>query len=307
MNDMNRREFVERAAAAAGGVALAGVAPQERRVRRWPTTVRLGRTGIRTSLLGIGTGTRGWNKQSNQTRLGQQQFTALVRHALDNGVRLFDCADMYGSHSYLREALKGVPRHRYVLLTKTAHRQADEVRADIDRFRQELGVDMIDIVLMHVVTEPDWNVRYRGVMEVLEEARSRRTIRAHGCSCHSFQALEAAAADPWVQVNLARLNPWGRMMDEKPGEPAARAPELVRPVLERMRAAGKGVLGMKILAEGRAVRGEDRGERIRESVRFAVSTGTMDAMVIGFESIQQFDEVLRELRAAVADVGLRVA
>lgn len=286
---------------------LAGSPPQERRVRRWPSSVPLGKTGIRTSLLGIGTGSVGWNKQSNQTRLGQEKFTALIRHAFDSGVRLFDCADMYGSHPFLREALKGIPRDRYVIQTKTVHRNADEVRADIDRFRQELGVDQIDIVLMHVVTEPDWNVRYRPVMDVLEEARQKKKIRAHGCSCHSFAALEAAAAEPWVQVDLARFNPWGRIMDEKPGEPASRAPELVKPVLEKMRAAGKGVLGMKILAEGRAVRGEDRVERIRESVRFAVASGAVDAMVIGFESPQQIDEVLRELRAAVADIGLRTA
>ena len=81
--------------------------------------VTLGKTGIQVSLVGMGTGSVGSGQASNQTRLGVKEFTRVVRHALDQGVRFFDVADQYGSHVYLREALKGVPREQYVIQTKT--------------------------------------------------------------------------------------------------------------------------------------------------------------------------------------------
>ena len=67
----------------------------------------------------MGTGSIGTGQASNQTRLGVKEFTRVVRHALDHGVCFFDVADQYGSHVYLREALKGVPRDQYVIQTKT--------------------------------------------------------------------------------------------------------------------------------------------------------------------------------------------
>ncbi|MCC6729108.1 MAG: aldo/keto reductase [Chthonomonadales bacterium] len=306
---INRREFVGRIAGAAGALALGSAVEAEaaQRPRKPTDRVRLGRTALRSSILGVGTGTIGSNHQSNQTRLGQEAFTAVIRHAFDSGVNLFDCADQYGSHTFLREALRGVPREKYVVQTKTNSRTAEGARADLDRFRAELGVEVIDIVLMHCLTEGDWNVRFRPVMDVLEEARRKGILRAHGVSCHSFEALETAAAEPWVQVDLARLNPWGKIMDTRHDEPEARTPEAVVPVLKRMKGAGKGVIAMKILAEGRMVRGDDRLERARESIRFALASGAMHAMVIGFESVGQVSEVLEQTRVAMAEVDGRVA
>lgn len=312
MPKMNRRDFMKQAAVVSGALAAASAAtdaePAAQRPPRVPSDqVRLGKTGITASLLGVGTGSTGWNRQSNQTRLGQAKFTEIIRHALDRGITFFDAADMYGSHAFLREALRGVAREKYVLQSKIIHRTAEEARADLDRFRRELGVDYIDIVLMHVVTEADWNTRYRGVRDVLEEAKQKKIIRAHGCSCHSFAALETAAADPWVEVDLARFNPWGAHMDQKPGEPPAKTPGQVREVLRKMRRAGKGVIGMKILANGDAVRGDDRLARARESIRFALASNALDTMIIGFESPRQIDEVFEETRVALAELAAQPA
>jgi len=44
---------------------------------------------------------------------------------------------------------------KVTVLTKTFSRDADGVKADLDRFRRELGTDYLDIVLMHCVTEAD--------------------------------------------------------------------------------------------------------------------------------------------------------
>lgn len=304
---MNRREFVERAVVAASALAAAALpaeaGPQKPLAGR---RVKLGKSGRTSSIIGVGTGTVGWNGQSNQTRLGHDEFNRIIRHAYDHGITFFDCADMYGSHTYLREALKSIPREKVIIQTKIIHRTAEEARADLDRFRQELGTDYIDHVLMHVVTEPDWNQRYRGVMDVLEEAKQKHIIRAHGCSCHTLEALETAAAEPWVDVDLARFNPWGRMMDNRRGEPEEKAPDYVKPVLQKMRKEGKAVIGMKILAEGRIVRGlpqEEKLAKARESIRFALASGVIDVMVIGFQSTQEIDEILEQTRLALAEIG----
>src|SRR6185437_4480013 len=107
-------------------------------------------------------------------------------------------------------------------------------------------------------------------MDVLSEAKEKGIIRAHGCSCHSIGALRAAAASPWVEVDLVRLNPIGSHMDADP--------ETVIGVIKQMRASGKGIVGMKILGQG-ALR-----DRQSEAIQYALNSGVLDAFTIGAES-----------------------
>ncbi|MBB5340804.1 aldo/keto reductase [Tunturiibacter gelidoferens] len=247
--------------------------------------VILGNTGIRTSRLAMGTGTIGYGGSSNQTRLGDSPLTKLLLDGYhDNGLRFFDSADSYGSHPYVAEALKHIPRDKVTVLTKTDTRNAAGVRADLDRFRKELGVDYIDIVLIHCVTEGDWTTRYRGIMDVLSEAKQKGTIRAHGVSCHSLPALKAAAASPWVEVDLVRLNPIGSHMDADPAT--------VISVIKQMRAQGKGIVGMKILGQG------DLRDKPAEAIRYALGTGVLDAFTIGAESQREQNNLIQRVAAA---------
>src|SRR5713101_4209100 len=71
-------------------------------------TVTLGETGIRTSLLAMGTGTIGSGHHSNQTALGLKGLSGLLLNGYDHGLRFFDSADAYGSHPHVAEALKHV-------------------------------------------------------------------------------------------------------------------------------------------------------------------------------------------------------
>jgi aryl-alcohol dehydrogenase-like predicted oxidoreductase len=214
---MLRRDFLRRSARTLGAAFLAKTAvaraallepdplPQKFTAQ---DEVVLGQTGIRTSRLAMGTGTIGFGGGSNQTRLGTSPFTTLLLNGYhENGLRFFDSADSYGSHPYVAAALKLLPRDKVTVLTKTDTRNPAGVRADLDRFRTELGVDHIDIVLIHCVTEGDWTTRYRGVMDVLSEAKQKGVIRAHGVSCHSI-SLRAVAASPCRYRSL-RLNPIG--------------------------------------------------------------------------------------------------
>jgi aryl-alcohol dehydrogenase-like predicted oxidoreductase len=186
---MRRREFVQGSLLGAGALARVAHAAQPRA----NDIVTLGPDKIRLSRLAQGTGTKGFRKSSNQTRqLGLQGLADLLRFGFDNGITFWDSADGYGSHPHLREALKSVPRDRVVIMTKTRARTAAEMRADLERFRQEIGTDYLDIVLLHAVTQVDWPEQRKGAMEFLSEARQKKIVRTHGVSCHSLEALRTA-------------------------------------------------------------------------------------------------------------------
>jgi aryl-alcohol dehydrogenase-like predicted oxidoreductase len=248
--------------------------------------VVLGRTGIRTSRLAMGTGTIGGGGESNQTRMGNNPFVKLLLDGYnENGLRFFDTADSYGSHPYVKAAINQLPRDKVVVMTKSDHRDPKVMRADLDRFRKELGTDYIDILLIHCVTEDDWTTRYRGIMDVLSEAKQKGIIRAHGVSCHSIEALRAAAAaSEWVDVDLVRLNPVGAHMDADS--------DTVISVVQQMRKAGTGIVGMKILGQG-AMR-----DRPSDAVRFALGSGVLDAFTIGAESQSEQNDLTRRIAAA---------
>jgi 1-deoxyxylulose-5-phosphate synthase len=289
---MKRREFMVGAASALGAAWIgskwsmsAGTAlPPLPQKFSASDTVVLGKTGIKTSRLAMGTGTVGTGHHSHQTDLGVKALSDMMLNGYDHGLRFFDSADAYGSHPHVAETLKHVPRDKVTVLTKSWSRDPASMRADLDRFRRELGTDYIDVFLMHCLTEGDWTERYRGVMDVLSEAKEKGIIRAHGCSCHSIEALRAAANSPWVEVDLARINPIGSHMDADPGT--------VLSVLRELKAAGKGVIGMKILGQG------DMRNRQEEAIHYALSLNVLDAFTIGAENKSEQEDLIRRIAAA---------
>ena len=68
--------------------------------------VRLGNSGIETTLLGIGTGVHATNRSSFLTRQDMGKSIDVIEHAYDRGIRNFDLADTYGTHPIMAEALK---------------------------------------------------------------------------------------------------------------------------------------------------------------------------------------------------------
>jgi aryl-alcohol dehydrogenase-like predicted oxidoreductase len=301
--DLKRREFLETAVAgtagvlAAAGEAAAALAPAARDPL---AVVPLGKH-LNVTRIGLGTGMRGGMRETNHTRMGQEKFNELARYVYDQGVRLFDVADLYGTHSFLARALQGKPRDSYSVNSKYWFRQGglpEKERPDVDvavkRFLRELRTDYIDLLQLHCVTDPDWNKKLRKQMDLLEELKQKGLVRAHGVSCHSLPALETAANEPWVDVIHARINPAGVRMDLPPKEnPVAR----VVSVLKRAHDKGKGVIGMKIIGEGTF--GNDPQKR-EESVRFVLGLDCVDVLVIGFEKPAEFDDFLPRARRALA-------
>ncbi|MCA9239422.1 MAG: aldo/keto reductase [Planctomycetales bacterium] len=303
ISEFDRRRFLGASAGAAVGIAAqrgalaksdiptnVPASPTTEDVPR-PPLVTLGKTGVKMSRLGQGTGVFGGQRQSNQTRMGFEKLVGLFRHAYDRGIRFFDLADLYGTHVYFREALRSIPREEVAILTKvwwpydgprdktSENHRAQITRSTLERFRHELTTDYLDIVLLHCLTEPEWPNRMTPYMEVLSNEKQMGRVKALGVSCHDFGALKAAAASPWVDVILARINPAGVKMDASPDEVIA--------VLREAKAAGKSILGMKIFGEGQLA------DKREECIQFAQNHDFLDAMTIGFETPEQIDEVLR--------------
>jgi aryl-alcohol dehydrogenase-like predicted oxidoreductase len=301
-----RRQFMKTLTSGAGTIILGKTAMplftfrQEAAINPYKI-VSLGKSGIKTTLLGMGTGFSGYNRSSNITRAGKSVAETLIRNAYEKGIRYFDCADSYGTHPPTKEALKGFSRESYTIGTKIwvgkgGIPEPERPDADIviDRFRKELNTDYIDLVQIHCMTAGDWTDQQKRQMEILDNLKTKKIIRAHGVSVHSLEAMEAAAESPWVDVIHARINPYGEAMDRKD-------PALVIPVIEKLHKSGKGVIGMKLIGNGKF---KDDSEKIDTSMKFVLGLGTVDMIIIGFELPEQIDNYAGRVTRALRELKL---
>ena len=282
---MNRRNFVSMGAA----VPLSAFpyhlyAGAEKKLAS--DVIELGPRKVKVSRLAMGSGTNGGGGSSNQTkRLGLKGVGDLFRAAHDNGVFYWETADQYGTHPHVKEGLKSVKRETVTIESKTHASTEAEMKADIDRFRREMGTDYIDILLLHCMMDNDWPERKKGAMECINELQAKGIVKTKGVSCHTLGALKTAAASPWVEVDQARFNPAGVAMDSDP--------KTVYGVLKQMKAAGKGVIGMKIFGAGRL------RNRTDECLQYALAhTDVMDCFTIGSESIEEFKQLAEKIPEA---------
>jgi aryl-alcohol dehydrogenase-like predicted oxidoreductase len=260
--------------------------------------VTLGRSGLKTTLLGMGTGFSGYNRSSNITRAGVAE--SLIKQAYEKGIRFFDCADSYGTHPFTAAALKGLPREGYTLSSKMWVSQGgipepDRPDADvvIDRFRKELNTDYLDLVQLHCMTDGNWTDKHKKQMDILENLKIKKIIRAHGVSVHSFEALEAAAESSWVDVIHVRINPFGEAMDRK-------NPAEIIPVIEKLHKAGKGIIGMKLIGNGNF---RNDSDKINASLKYVLGLGTVNSIIVGFELPEQIDNYIGRVKNALLAIN----
>lgn len=297
---MKRREFLVRSIAGVGGILLGtkfAAAQEQKTVTFDPyEQVLLGKTKIKVTRVGLGTGMRGGGRQSNHTRMGKERFEALVKACYERGIRLFDAADLYGTHPFLADALVKIPRKDYVLSSKIWWRPGslpEKERPDADvvvqRFLKELNTDYIDMILLHCVSSEKWPEEVSKQMNTLEKLKQKGIIRAHGVSCHSLNALQACVNEPWVDSVHARINPYAVKMDVKTVEEVPN----VAAALKALHKQGKAVVGMKIIGEGDF---RDSDEKRDGSIQYALKLGCVDTMVVGFEKIEEIDDFAARVR-----------
>ncbi|HWB96460.1 MAG TPA: aldo/keto reductase [Bryobacteraceae bacterium] len=275
------------AATVVSGFGGAGILAQTTR-RSATDWVPLGKSGVQVTRLAFGTGTHGGRVQRE---LGQEEFTRLVRHAYDRGIRFFETAESYrGMPEMLATALKGIPRDSYKLMTKYSTPASGDPAPKIDQFRKQLNTEYIDILLLHCLRPPTWATDYRSLQDGFSEAKNKKVILAHGASVHGLPALRTIPGNDWLEVALLRMNHNGTRMD---ADSTREVPEPgnVKEVVAHARkvhSQGMGVIGMKLCGEGRFTEAADRDA----AMKFVLGLGCVDAVTIGFKSTAEIDEAI---------------
>jgi aryl-alcohol dehydrogenase-like predicted oxidoreductase len=301
VQDYSRRQFLATALAGAGVVMaqsglLAGAEARKTSGKQRATDiVALGPTGIKATRLAHGTGWNGGARSSAHTRLGEKAFTQLLRHSIDQGVAFIDTADLYGAHPYVGTALKSVPRDKYILSSKIWPRKeywnspSGGAKEEVDRFRKELNTDVLDICLIHCMTDAEWPKEFERIRDELSELKQKGVVRAVGVSCHDVGALKVAAAHPWVDVFIARINNVGKEaeMDASPDE--------VAPILKQARANGKVVIGMKLFGAGKLTKPEQKDA----SLKYVFQNQLVDAVTIGMMKPKEVDDTIQRVNKAL--------
>jgi aryl-alcohol dehydrogenase-like predicted oxidoreductase len=290
----SRRGFLK-AGIAAGAFAGTGSIPL--RAARGSATdwVTLGRSGVKVTRLAFGTGTFSGQIQRD---LGQEQFTRLVRHAYDHGIRFFETSETYGDmHRMLGVALKGIPRDSYRLMSKVTTREGVDPQAKIDELRKLANADYFDVMLMHyqhVGTWPTDTVRWQ---EGIAEAQHRQAVVGRGASVHGLPALRRFPGNQWLEIAMIRMNHKGSHMDAE--EYNTSGPGNVSEVVQHLKqvhSQGMGVISMKLIGEGSFTSREDR----QTAMKFAFNNAGVDCVTVGYKSTAEIDEAIENLNLALA-------
>ena len=283
----SRRDFLKTGLAAGAVLSGAGALAQtgKRSATDWVT---LGQSNVKVTRLAFGTGTHGGRVQRE---LGQEEFTRLVRHAYDRGIRFFETAESYhGMPEMLSIALKGIPRDSYKLMTKYSTPASGDPAPKIDLFRRQLNTEYIDILLLHCLRPTSWASDYRSLQDGFSEAQSKKVILTKGASVHGLPALRTMPGNQWLEIAMIRMNHNGTRMDinaEKEADITGNVDEVVANT-KKVHAQGMGVISMKLVGEGRFTRAEDRDA----AMKFAMNLGCVDCVTLGFKNTAEIDEAI---------------
>ena len=296
MSPFTRRDFVK-TGLAAGTLATVGTLPLSAARRTATDTIVLGKSGVKVTRLAFGTGT---DSGAVQAALGQQEFTRLVHYAYDHGIRFFETAEAYQTPAMLGEALKGIPRENYYLMSKvTTFHAGIDAQAKFDELRRTSQTEYFDIMLLHWQHSADWPETTKRWQDGILEAQQRKIIRTHGASVHGLPALRQMPGNKWLDVGLIRINHSGARMDGPTSEDTNH-PDNVSEVVEhihQVKSDGLGVIGMKLCGGGQFVNSHD--DRVK-AMRFAFQNAGVDAATVGFKSTQEIDEAIVNMNLALA-------
>ena len=293
MSPVSRRGFLK-TGIATGALAGVGALPLVAERSSASDWVTLGRSGVKVTRLAFGTGS---NNGHVQQRIGQEAFTRLVRHAYDNGIRFFETSESYGdSQQMLGKALKGIPRDSYKLMTKVTTTDGIDMRAKLDELRRNSDTEYFDIMLLHCQQVGSWPEGTTRWQDAVLEAQHRKTIVTHGASIHGLPALRRVPTMKWLDVAMIRVNHKGAKMDNETDDwnTPGNVPEVVNHVHET-RAAGMGIISMKLIGEGTF----NRSDR-QQAMRFAFRNAGVDCVTVGYKNTAEVDEAIENVNLAFA-------
>ena len=294
MAHYSRRAFIKTGLAAG---AFAGAGTLSLKAERQTATdwVTLGKSGVKVTRLAFGTGSYSGQIQRD---LGQEQFTRLVRHAHERGVRFFETAESYsGMHEMLGVALQGVPRDSYRLMTKVTTHDGVDPQEKIDQLRKAAKTDYFDIVLLHWQHTTTWPTDSLRWQDGISEAQSKHAVLSHGASVHGLPALRRMPENKWLEVAMIRMNHKGVRMDAEDYNTSGlgNVNEVVTHV-KQVRKDGMGVISMKLVGEGTFTQRADR----QAAMKFAFRNAGVDCVTVGYKNTSEIDEAIDNLNLALA-------
>jgi aryl-alcohol dehydrogenase-like predicted oxidoreductase len=294
MSPLSRREFIK-TSIAVGTVSSVGALPLHATTPTATDVVTLGKSGMSVTRLAFGTGS---NNGYVQAELGQQGFTKLVRYAYDRGIRFFETAESYVTPGMLGEALKGLPRDSYKLMTKVTTDAGVEPKQRFDEMLRTHKAEYFDIMLLHWQHTADWVSETNRWQDGVLEAQSKKLIKTRGASVHGLPALRQMPGNKWLEVAMIRMNHNGTRMDGPTyadNNNPANLDEVVSHV-KQVKKEGMGVISMKLVGAGAFTRHEDR----QAAMRFAFKNAGIDCATVGFKSTQEIDEAIDNMNVALS-------
>ena len=283
--------------------------------------VELGKTGIKVSRLGIGTGTGLPSGYCAQALMDTNELAGLLLYSLDRGINHWDTAFQYNTYSHIKEALKQIRRTDVVLTTKFSAAHEKETIRDFNTTLKDLNVDYVDVCLLHGVrTNTELQMR-SGALNAMVKLKKEGKVRAIGLSSHGLSVLKSVLEIPELDLVWARINYAGLNMDSEChgmyDQMASvywlkkcykllpeRVKLLIRPkashepiaederneveaTLQKIHSQSKGIVGMKVLAEG-MLRGD-----AEKAVKYVNSLSFIDSFIIGMLNKEEIDENCR--------------
>ncbi len=276
-------------------MSTVGTLPLHAAPRTATDLVPLGKSGLQVTRLAFGTGS---NNGRIQAALGQQEFTRQVRYAYDHGIRFFETCDTYATPAMLGEALKGLPRDSYQLMSKLTTNNADP-QTHLEQMLRISQTEYYDIMLLHWQHTPDWVTASARWQDGVLQAQEKKIVRVRGASVHGLPALRQMPGNKWLQIAMIRMNHTGTRMDGPIADNDNNDPAEVNEVVEhtkQVKKEGMGVISMKLIGEGTFTRREDR----QAAMRFAFNHAGVDCVTVGFKNTREIDEAIENLNLALA-------
>jgi predicted aldo/keto reductase-like oxidoreductase len=150
-------------------------------------------------------------------------------------------------------------------------------------------------MLLHWQHTSNWPDESKRWQDGIHQAQQRQAIRSRGASVHGLPALRQVPDNKWLQVAMIRVNHKGTRMDGENYESDQGDVNQVVQHIKQTRAAGMGVISMKLVGEGVFNR-EDR----QKAMRFAFRNAGVDSVTVGYKNTAEIDEAIENVNQAFA-------
>lgn len=274
---MDRRKFINRSAAALAALSISGLHLSFKSEKDQMQYRKLGKTGLKVSLIGIG------GHHIGASRVSEELSISIIRKALDAGVNFLDNAHCYHdgrSEVLMGKALQEGYREKAILMTKHHGRVPEDAEKELEASLKNLQTDYIDVWQFHDVQslEEVEKIKTSGVLDFALEAKKKGKVKHIGFTGHVNPTIHKAMLDidfDWETVQMP-VN----VLDY---HYLSFTQEIIPLLTER----NIGIIAMKTAASGKIVKSNIA--KISECLHFAMSM-PVSTVVSGIDNFDHLSE-----------------